>query len=126
MKKLELDLKPCDGFFNVKKFEENFEKATSHAIELLEGNGRGNDFTGWIDLPLEKRVEETNKIKNTAERLRENSDYIINIGIGGSYLGTKAVSDFVFPSCEGPEIIYAGNTISGTQIQCSTLFFGFW
>ncbi len=117
MKKLKLDLKPCDGFFNVKKFEEKIEKASLLAGDLFSGKGRGNDFTGWLNLPLETDTGQLKAVKKTAKRLRNNSDYIINIGIGGSYLGTKAVSDFVHPVSNGPKIIYAGNTISGTQMH---------
>ena len=117
MKKLKLDLKPCDGFFNVKKFEEKIEKASLLAGDLFSGKGRGNDFTGWLNLPLETDTGQLKAVKKTAKRLRNNSDYIINIGIGGSYLGTKAVSDFVHPVSKGPKIIYAGNTISGTQMH---------
>lgn len=117
MKKLDLDLKPCDGFFNVKKFNDKVDVASEMAAELFSGKGKGNDFTGWLDLPLQTDMKQLREIKRTAGRLRQNSDYIINIGIGGSYLGTKAVSEFISPGYEGPEILYAGNTISGTQMN---------
>ncbi|MBN1623669.1 MAG: glucose-6-phosphate isomerase [Clostridia bacterium] len=117
MKKLELDLKPCDGFFNVREYDKKVEQAYSKVHELFSGTGRGNEYTGWLNLPLETNKKQIKDIKATAGRLRENSDYIINIGIGGSYLGTKAVYDFISPKSEGPEILYAGNTISGTQMK---------
>ena len=117
MKKLEVELKPCDGFFNVKKYDEKLEQASECADKLFNGTGRGSDFTGWVNLPLRDDETQMKKIIDTADRLRDKSDCMINIGIGGSYLGTKAVSDFVFPRSEGPEILYAGNSISGTDMH---------
>ena len=90
------------------------------AMEILEeGKGQGNDFLGWIDLPKDYDKEEFERIKKAAARIRENSDVLVSIGIGGSYLGIKAVDvacDSYFNSKRKTEIIYAGNQISGEYL----------
>lgn len=117
MKRMEIDIKPCNGFFNVSDYNNTVERALDETKKLFAGKGRGSDFTGWLELPQNINISNLKSIKKTADRLRNNSDYIINIGIGGSYLGTKAVSDAVAYKNEGPEILFAGNTISGTQMK---------
>jgi len=116
MGKLEINLKPCDGFFNVEKYKRLNELAVQKASLLYSGKGRGNDFTGWVNLPSETDDNILLRIRETADRLSENSEYIINIGIGGSYLGTRAVRDAVHFRENDTEILYAGNSISGTMM----------
>lgn len=86
---------------------------------LLEKSGAGNDFLGWLDLPIDYNREEYGRIKAAAKRIRENSDVLIVIGIGGSYLGARAAIEFLrrqFGSVEGPEIYFAGNSISADYL----------
>ena len=61
--------------------------------KLLSGTGEGNDFLGWVNLPSKITEADFTAIEKTAHRLREKSEIIIVIGIGGSYLGAKAVND---------------------------------
>ncbi len=93
---------------------------------LHEKTGAGNDFLGWIDLPVDYDKEEFSKIKAAAERIQKNSDVLIVIGIGGSYLGARACIDalshtFYNGLCKEqrktPEIYYAGNNISGSYLK---------
>ena len=64
--------------------------AAWHALDsLLRGTGRGNDFVGWVDLPTCCDKDEFARIKACAERIRQNADILIVIGIGGSYLGAS-------------------------------------
>ena len=86
---------------------------------LTEATGEGNDFLGWLDLPVEKETEEIARIRAAAERIRENSDVFVVIGIGGSYLGPRAAIELM-QGCNhnmgkgkgNPQIYYAGNTLS--------------
>jgi len=93
--------------------------------DLREGTGAGNDFLGWIDLPENYDKEEYDRIKKTAEKIQGNSEVLIVIGIGGSYLGARAAIDFLSHSFadqldgdarKAPKIYYAGNNISSTYL----------
>ncbi|BAK56846.1 glucose-6-phosphate isomerase [Candidatus Arthromitus sp. SFB-mouse-Japan] len=96
------------------------------AHELLKSNtGAGSDFLGWINLPNDYDREEYNRIKITAQKIRDNADVLIVIGIGGSYLGAKACIEslnstfFNYLSPEdrkAPQIFFAGNSISSTYL----------
>lgn len=85
---------------------------------LVEGEGEGSDFLGWLDLPINYDKEEFERIKNAAKRIRENSDVLVAIGIGGSYLGAQAVLSALTNSYakNKPEVIFAGNHLSSTEI----------
>ena len=96
------------------------------AHELLKSKtGAGSDFLGWINLPNDYDREEYNRIKITAQKIRDNADVLIVIGIGGSYLGAKACIEslnstfFNYLSPEdrkAPQIFFAGNSISSTYL----------
>ena len=86
---------------------------------LISRTGLGNDFLGWIDLPRDYDKEEFARIKAAAKRIKEDSDILIVIGIGGSYLGARAAIEFLksplynsMPK-DTPDIYFAGNTLSG-------------
>ena len=104
---------------NLDKLDKYEERALA-AFDILMGrNGEGNDFLGWIDRPVDYDKDEFERIKKAAARIRENSDVLVSIGIGGSYLGIKAVDvacDSYFNSKRKTEIIYAGNQISGEYL----------
>jgi glucose-6-phosphate isomerase len=88
------------------------------AREELNGmKGRGSDFLGWLGLPSAIKQEEIISIEHTAKKLRENSEVIVVIGIGGSYLGARAVIEALSGSFDNiinksPKIIFAGQNIS--------------
>ena len=63
--------------------------------QLHARTGAGNDFLGWIDLPVNYDKEEFARIKKAAEKVQKNSEVLIVIGIGGSYLGTRTALDFI-------------------------------
>ena len=86
---------------------------------LTEGNGPGNDFLGWLDLPVEEPNEEMKRIRAAADKIRTNSDVFVVIGIGGSYLGPRAAIELLqgpnhnLGKGKGnPQIFYAGNGLS--------------
>ena len=89
------------------------------------GKGAGNDFTGWIDLPTEYDKEEFERIKAAANKIKSDSEVLLVIGIGGSYLGARAAIEFLKSSFynnqsaadrKAPEIYFAGNNISSTYL----------
>lgn len=101
---------------NIDKYE---EKALAAFDTLMGRNGEGNDFLGWIDRPVDYDKDEFERIKKAATRIRENSDVLVSIGIGGSYLGIKAVDvacDSYFNSKRKTKIIYAGHQLSGEYL----------
>jgi glucose-6-phosphate isomerase len=97
------------------------------AHEMLhQKNGVGNDFLGWIDLPVDYDKEEFERIKRAAEKIKLDSDVLIVIGIGGSYLGARACIDALSHTFynslskekrKTPEIYYVGNNISGSYLK---------
>lgn len=84
---------------------------------LVEGQGPGNDFLGWIDLPETYDRDEYARIKEAAKRIRDDADVLVVIGIGGSYLGARAVIEALTPTYEKskPEILFAGNHLSAQE-----------
>ncbi len=98
--------------------ENAFNRSVDYALKQLEilnsGKGKGNDFLGWINLPQSYDEDEIADIIEVADSLRE-LDAVVIIGIGGSYLGAKAVIEALKPHFEktDPEIIFAGHNLSG-------------
>ena len=93
---------------------------------LVSKSGAGNDFLGWIDLPIDYDKEEFDRIKKAAEKIKSDSDVLLVIGIGGSYLGARAAIEFLRHSFynmipkdmrKTPEIYFVGNSISSTYIK---------
>ncbi len=90
---------------------------------LHKKSGLGNDFLGWLDLPRDYDKEEFARIKVAAEKIRRSCDVFIVIGIGGSYLGARAVIEFLNSPLynnlkkDGPDIYFSGCNISATNLQ---------
>lgn len=93
---------------------------------LLSKSGAGNDFLGWIDLPIDYDKEEFSRIKAAAKKIQNDSEVLLVIGIGGSYLGARAAIEFLRHSFyntvskevrKTPEIYYVGNNLSSTYIK---------
>ena len=86
-------------------------------------SGLGNDFLGWVDLPVNYDKEEFSRIKAAAAKIRQDTDVLIVIGIGGSYLGARAAIEFLKGPYYNnlrdgaPEIYFAGNSISGAYLS---------
>ena len=88
---------------------------------MLEGNGPGGDFTGWVTLPRDYDSAELVRIKAAAEKIRSDSDVLVVIGIGGSYLGARAVIELMSSADRRlvrgrPEIFFAGNGLSSDEL----------
>ena len=93
---------------------------------LVSKSGAGNDFLGWIDLPVDYDKEEFARIQKAAEKIKSDSEVLVVIGIGGSYLGARAAIEFLRHSFynsvskevrKTPEIYFAGNSISSTYLH---------
>lgn len=99
-------------------------KVAHHSIH--EKTGAGSDFLGWVDLPTNYDKEEFSRIQKSAEKIKSDSDILLVIGIGGSYLGAKAAIDWLNHSFynslskeqrKTPQIVFVGNNISSTYMK---------
>lgn len=122
---INFDYKNTEGFIKSSEIE-YMKPLVENAHNMLhQKQGPGNDFLGWLDLPVSYDREEFTRIKDAAERIRKNSDVFIVIGIGGSYLGARAAIEALAHSFYnmlpkekrmGPQIYFAGNNISSTYL----------
>ena len=106
---------------------ENAKGTTMYARDVLVNKtGAGSDFLGWIDLPVNYDKEEFARIQKAAEKIRSDSDVLLVIGIGGSYLGARAAIEFLKHSFfnvvskevrKAPEIYFVGNSISSKYMK---------
>lgn len=98
-------------------------KAVEAMNTLMNKTGEGNDFLGWVDLPTEYDKEEFGRIQKAAEYIKKNADVLIVIGIGGSYLGARAVIEAIKSQnynllCKDtPQIFFIGNSISPSMLN---------
>lgn len=118
MRSIELNIDKAK-YFAEKEYEALTPKCNEALATLVEGTGAGNDFLGWIKLPSETPAELIERIEATANRLKENCDYVVCVGIGGSYLGAKAVNTaladnfeyYYAPNPKEPKVLFAGQNI---------------
>ena len=126
MKKLSLDYSNILGYMSQEEldFMKNQIKVAENFID--EKNGAGSDFLGWVDLPANYDKEEFARIKKASEKINANSEILVVIGIGGSYLGARAAIDFLSHTFynnldsekrAGAQIFYVGNNISGSYLR---------
>jgi len=125
MNKITLDYSKLCGFVTDEEIK-SMEKAVADAhYTLTKGTGEGNDFLGWLTLPFDYDKEEFARIKKSAEKIKSDSDILVVIGIGGSYLGAKAAIDMLSNNFynllskeerKTPQILFAGNSISGSYL----------
>ena len=118
MKTLTLDLSGIYTAVTPQSVQAWEEKSNQYQQQLHAGTGLGNDFLGWINLPCEISEEQLSSIEEAARGLQERCDYVVSIGIGGSYLGARAVIEALTPSFEAyqtkhsaPQVIFAGHNI---------------
>lgn len=125
MKKLRFDYSTAKDFIEEHELQFMERKVTVISEYLESKTGQGSDFLGWLDLPVNYNKDEFERIKVAAEKIRNNSEVLIVIGIGGSYLGAKSAIEFLggtfynsAPKSErtSPEIYFAGTNISGTYL----------
>ena len=124
--KMNFDYSKAEMFISGHEVE-YMSKLTTDAKELLVSKeGTGNEFLGWIDLPVDYDKEEFARIKQAAKKIQSDSEVLLVIGIGGSYLGARAAIEFLGHSFynvlskeqrKTPEIYFVGNNISATYIK---------
>ena len=115
MRYIELDYANVLPFVSAEEIEVQRKNAQHVLKSLRDGTCRGNDFLGWMDLPVEIGEEDLNRVEICARKLRERTDVVVVVGIGGSYLGAKAVIEAMsdsFAVCDGPRVVFAGNNVS--------------
>ena len=126
MAKVTFDYSKAESFISNDEVNSMKEIAENAKKVLVERTGAGNDFLGWIDLPVDYDKEEFDRIKKAAAKIQSDSEVLIVIGIGGSYLGARAAIEFLRHGFynnvpkevrKTPEIYYAGNSISPSYLQ---------
>ncbi len=125
MAKIGFDYKNALGFVNEHEIG-YIENQINNAHQMLhDKTGPGSDFLGWVELPNHYDKEEFSRILKSAQKIREDSDVLIVIGIGGSYLGARAAIEGLSHSFyntlpkdkrNGPEVYFAGNSISSSYL----------
>ena len=118
-KKLTLDVSQAKAFFTAEAYEE-VKKEVVEAHKLLRSKkGAGNDFLGWLDLPVSYDHREFERIKAAAARIQAQSQVLLAIGIGGSYLGARSAIEMLskYFNRSGVEVIFVGNHISSTYTK---------
>ncbi len=126
MGKVSFDYSKAAGFISEEEVSYMSKLAADAKEVLTAGNGAGNDFLGWIDLPVDYDKEEFARIKEAAKKIQSDSEVLVVIGIGGSYLGARAAIEFLRHGFynnlsrevrKTPEIYYAGNSISASYLK---------
>ena len=118
MEKITIDTSKTAGFIPATAVQKLEQNVLAQQQKLHDKSGAGNDFLGWLNLPSSISTPELKTIKETAARLKSKADYVVVVGIGGSYLGARAVIDalsdsfdFLRTHRENPVVLYAGQNI---------------
>ena len=124
--KVTFDYSKANGFIREHEVKYMSKLAMEAKDLLVSKEGPGNDFLGWIDLPVDYDKEEFARIQAAAEKIKNDSEVLLVIGIGGSYLGARAAIEFLRHNFynvvskeirKTPEIYFVGNSISTTYIK---------
>jgi len=124
-KGISLDLSKVAPYLSMTEIDYMEDMVKSAHDKLHNGTGAGNDFLGWIDLPVNYDKDEFARIKKSAEKIKSDSEVLIVIGIGGSYLGARAAIEMLTNNFhnaldndkrKAPKIFYVGNNISSTYM----------
>ena len=105
---LTLDLSHLDGFVSQEQLTAMTDEVAAAHAKLYDSSAPGSDFTGWVRLPESYDKEEFDRILKAAKKIRSDSEVLVVIGIGGSYLGARTALE-IFPS-DGPDICFVGFT----------------
>lgn len=125
MKTLELNIQDAIYFAGADKYSALEPEAVEAITKINDGTGAGNDFLGWAKLPSSITAKELEDIKSAAATLREGNDYVVSIGIGGSYLGAKAVVEALSNAFaaylpghkNAPKLLFAGQNIGQDYLK---------
>lgn len=118
MQKITVDISKTAGFIKAGAVQNLAKEVLAQQQKLHDKSGAGNDFLGWVNLPSSITAAELNDIKQTAANLSSKADFVVVVGIGGSYLGARAVIDALSDSFDylrtdrkNPVVLYAGQNI---------------
>ena len=121
---LRFDYSKAEAFISGEEINAMKDATELAAKALHDGTGLGNDFLGWVNLPNNYDKEEFQRIKVSADKIKSDSDVLVVVGIGGSYLGAKAAIEMLTDSFynlrtdrKTPQILYAGNSISSSYLS---------
>ena len=119
MSYVKLNLDNALKFVTNEQVEAMKDEVVNAANVLVSQTGAGNDFLGWLNLPLDYDKEEFDRILAAAERIKQQAEVLLVIGIGGSYLGAKSAIEMLkkYFGNQGVEIIFVGHQISGTYVN---------
>ena len=117
-----LNAKYLEPFVHVGELQAILPQVEAAHRTIHEKSGPGNDFLGWLDLPVNYDREEFDRILKAAQKIRSHSQVLVVIGIGGSYLGARAAIELLHSQLynnlgDGPQIYFAGNSISPTYLN---------
>ena len=113
---IKLDREYLKGFLSEKDYDGVVSQLEQAHDELHNGSGAGSDFTGWLDLPSRTTDEEIDEYVKLGEKVRANSDCVISIGIGGSYVGIRSTLEFLIAEQKIP-VYYAGHNLSSGYLH---------
>ena len=122
MSLIKFDSSKLAPFIHENELSEMQAMVNAANTELREGTGAGSDFRGWLNLPVDYDKEEFARIKKAAKKIQSDSDVLICIGIGGSYLGAQAAIEFLNSNFYGkeesdmPTVVFCGNSLSGSYL----------
>lgn len=114
---LRLDTSYLERFVSKADLKKIFPEVKRAHTALMERKGAGKDFLGWMDLPDNINDKLIKEIKETAKKLADISDVLLVIGIGGSYLGARAIIEALLPGTVGEKIIFVGNNLCGADLK---------
>ena len=122
MSLIKFDSSKLTPFVHENELSEMQAMVNAADAELREGTGAGNDFRGWLDLPVDYDKDEFARIKKAAKKIQSDSEVLVCIGIGGSYLGAQAAIEFLNSNFYGkektdmPTVVFCGNSLSGSYL----------
>ncbi|GAW64527.1 glucose-6-phosphate isomerase [Ligilactobacillus acidipiscis DSM 15836] len=133
MAHISFDSSNLDKFVHENELGEMQALVSAADQELRDGTGAGNDFRGFLNLPRDFDKDEFERIKKAASKIQSDSEVLVVIGIGGSYLGARAAIEFLHDSFfnmlpaekrNAPQVFFAGNSISGSYLKQLVDFIG--
>lgn len=122
MSLIKFDSSKLTPFVHENELSEMQAMVNAANTELRDGTGAGNDFRGWLNLPVDYDKDEFARIKKAAKKIQSDSEVLICIGIGGSYLGAQAAIEFLNSNFYGkekngmPTVVFCGNSLSGSYL----------
>ena len=120
---LKLNTKYLNDFITDSDYAAIADEVKAAHQTLKNKSGEGSDFLGWVDLPVNYDKEEFTRIEKAAAKIRKDSEVLVVIGIGGSYLGARAAIEFCKSQnynllCkDAPQILFSGNSISSAALN---------